>query len=109
MLTFPDAIGLVIEGILQSPQFLYHGEAAPTDAPIHEGGVIRLGSYQVASRLSYFVWGSMPDDALLASAPAGERDTPIGEQTPARPLIHESQAKGNRSHRSCHELRPHHA
>src|SRR5258708_9731919 len=93
MLTFPDAIGLVIEGILQSPQFLYHWEAAPTDAPIHEGGVIRLGSYQVASRLSYFVWGSMPDDALLASAAAGELDTAMGLQTAARRLLADAKAK----------------
>jgi hypothetical protein len=92
-LAFPDAIGLVIEGVLQSPQFLYHWEAAPTDASIQEAGVIRLGSYQIASRLSYFVWGSMPDDALFASAASGELDTVAGVETAARRLLADGKAK----------------
>jgi hypothetical protein len=92
-LAFADAIGLVIEGVLQSPQFLYHWEAAPTEAVIQEGSVIRLGSYQVASRLSYFAWGSMPDDALLASAAAGELDTATGLQTATRRLLGDAKAK----------------
>ena len=55
--------------------------------------MIRLGSYQVASRLSYFAWGSMPDDALLASAAAGELDSPTGLQTAARRLLADPKAK----------------
>ena len=82
-LTFTDAIGVLIEAMLQTPQFLYHWEAAPTATNIHEGAVVRLGSYQIASRLSYFIWGSMPDDALLAAAAAGQLDTAAGVQTAA--------------------------
>jgi len=92
-LDFPKAIGLLIEGMLQAPQFLYHWEAAPTDAKIHEGSVIRLSSYQVASRLSYFVWGSMPDDALLASAATGQLDTVAGLQSEARRMLSDPKAK----------------
>jgi hypothetical protein len=92
-LNFADAIGVVIEGILQSPQFLYHWEAPPPDPSIHEGAVVRLSPYQIASRLSYFVWGSMPDDALLASAAAGKLDTAVGLQTEARRLLTDAKAK----------------
>jgi hypothetical protein len=92
-LAFADAIGLVIEAMLQAPQFLYHWEAAPTDASIHEGTVIRLGAYQIASRLAYFVWGSMPDDMLLAAAAAGQLDAVAGVQTAARRLLTDARAK----------------
>src|SRR5262245_9628595 len=92
-LTFVDGISLLIEAILQSPQFLYHWEAVPTDQSIHEGAVVRLGPYQIASRLSYFMWGSMPDDALLADAAAGKLDTVAGVQTAARRLLTDPKAK----------------
>jgi hypothetical protein len=92
-LAFADAIGLLIEAMLQTPQFLYHWEAAPTDPLIHEGEVIHLGAYQIASRLSYFMWGSMPDDALLAAAAAGELDTVTGVQAAAVRLLADPKAK----------------
>jgi Protein of unknown function (DUF1592)/Protein of unknown function (DUF1588)/Protein of unknown function (DUF1595)/Protein of unknown function (DUF1585)/Protein of unknown function (DUF1587) len=92
-LSFTDAIGVLVEAMLQAPQFLYHWELAPTDALIHEGSVIRLGPYQVAARLSYFVWGSMPDDMLLAAAAAGQLDTAAGVQTQARRLLADPRAK----------------
>ncbi|HVU51243.1 MAG TPA: DUF1592 domain-containing protein [Polyangia bacterium] len=93
-LSFADAIDLLIEAMLQSPQFLYHWEAPPTAMNIHEGNVIRLSGYQVASRLSYFIWGSMPDDALLAAAAAGQLDTAAGVLTQARRLLADARAKG---------------
>jgi hypothetical protein len=92
-LGFSDALGLVIEGVLQSPQFLYHWEAPPTDPSIHEGAVVRLSPYQIASRLSYFVWGSMPDDMLLAAAAGGQLDTAAGVSTQARRLLMDARAK----------------
>ena len=92
-LSFADAISVVVEAILQTPQFLYHWEAAPTALNIHEGAVVRLGSYQIASRLSYFIWGSMPDETLLAAAAAGQLDTAAGVQTAARRLLADPKAK----------------
>jgi Protein of unknown function (DUF1592)/Protein of unknown function (DUF1588)/Protein of unknown function (DUF1595)/Protein of unknown function (DUF1587)/Protein of unknown function (DUF1585) len=92
-LGFADAITVLIEAVLQSPQFLYHWEAPATDPSIHEGAVVRLSSYQIASRLSYFIWGSMPDDALLTAAGAGQLDTPAGVQTAARRLLMDAKAK----------------
>jgi hypothetical protein len=92
-LGFVDAIGLVIEGMLQAPQFLDHWEASPDDAPIVEGAVVRLGGFQIASRLSYFIWGSMPDDALLASAAAGELDTASGVKAAASRMLSDPKSK----------------
>jgi hypothetical protein len=92
-LSFTDAIGVLIEAMLQSPQFLYHWELAANDPLTHVGSVIQLGPYQIAARLSYFVWGSMPDAALLAAAAAGQLNTSAGVLTQARRLLADPRAK----------------
>jgi hypothetical protein len=91
-LAFPDAIGLVIEGILQSPAFLYHWEAPPV-APVREGMLVKLSPYEVASRLSYFLWGSMPDKDLFAAAAANKLGTPVELDAQARRLLADARAK----------------
>jgi hypothetical protein len=92
-LAFPDAISLLIEAMLQSPQFLYHWEISPNDAPIYDGSVLQLDAYHIASRLSYFIWGSMPDDALFASAASGELNTLAGVTAAARRLLADPKAR----------------
>ena len=69
-MTFNDAIETLLEAMLQSPAFLYHWES-PYEAPKLSGGAVQLGPYDVASRLSYFIWGSMPDQALFDAAASG--------------------------------------
>lgn len=69
---FEAGIQAVIMGALASPAFLYHAEPAPEGA--RPGDVVPLDDFALASRLSYFLWGSMPDDALLDAAAAGELD-----------------------------------
>lgn len=67
---FADGAGLVLEALLQSPQFLYRIEDEwPEDG--QPGDVRALTGYEVASRLSYLVWGSSPDDTLYAAAADG--------------------------------------
>jgi hypothetical protein len=59
--------------MLQAPQFLYRLEAQTAAA----GAAARpLDNYEIASRLSYFLWASAPDEALLAAAKAGELTSP---------------------------------
>jgi hypothetical protein len=69
---YNNGIQAVIEAILQSAPFLYRAEfgdaARALAGPPGSGGVVPLTSYEIASRLSYFLWGSMPDDALFAAA-----------------------------------------
>ena len=71
--TFDETVTLVFEGVLLSPGFLYRN-AVPTAEDAEEP--VRLDDYALASRLSYFLWSSMPDDALLQAAGDGDLDEP---------------------------------
>jgi len=72
---FQDALDVLVEAILQSPGFLYHWERGLA-APQLDGDLIKLDHYEIASRLSYYLWNTMPDDALFAAADAGTLATP---------------------------------
>ena len=65
--TFERALKLPLKAILVSPHFLFLAEPEP-----EKDGVYELGSFELASRLSYFLWGSIPDDELLAVAASGQ-------------------------------------
>ncbi len=65
---FTNGIRLVISAFLQSPNFLYLVEVVPADGA---GKVLELDAWAVASRLSYFLLHSMPDDQLFAAAESG--------------------------------------
>jgi hypothetical protein len=86
---FDTAVEWTLQVILQSPQFLYRTEVGQPGTQ-EEGAV--LDGYEVASRLSYFLWASMPDDALLAAAAAGELGTQEGVTRQARRLISDARA-----------------
>jgi hypothetical protein len=70
---FPNGIRLVVQTFLQSPKFLYLVEAVPADGA---GKVLAIDSWAAASRLSYFLLNSMPDDQLFAAAEKGELGGP---------------------------------
>jgi hypothetical protein len=80
------SVGAVLQAMLLSPSFLYHWEAGGT-APAHEGGLLVLSPYQLASRLSYALWGSMPDDELLDAARDGRLATAEQVALQARRLL----------------------
>lgn len=63
---YASAFELTLQAFLQSPQFLYRADTAPT--PTERTGAVALGPYELASRLSYFLTGSMPDSTLFAAA-----------------------------------------
>jgi Protein of unknown function (DUF1592)/Protein of unknown function (DUF1588)/Protein of unknown function (DUF1595)/Protein of unknown function (DUF1585) len=89
--TMADAIGGLIKGMLQSPQFLYHWEL--TEPAQKDGMLVRYGDYELASRLSFFLWASTPDDKLLAAAAAGQLQDPKMLMTQARRLLGDGRAK----------------
>jgi hypothetical protein len=68
--TFATAISGVIQAFLQSPEFLYRVELGVPDAARPE--LMRPSGDEMATRLSYFLWGTMPDDALREAARTGE-------------------------------------
>jgi hypothetical protein len=84
-LGYADALALVLEAMLQSPQFLYRVEARI--APTPETGAIALGPYEMASRLSYFLWNTMPDDELFTAAATGTLSTDQEIEAQARRMV----------------------
>jgi hypothetical protein len=76
--TLAGAVKAVLERVLQSPDFLYLFESLQDAKPAGDPRVVRLPGWQIAARLSYFLWRTTPDEALAAAARAGELDTPDG-------------------------------
>ncbi|MBS1721534.1 MAG: DUF1592 domain-containing protein [Armatimonadetes bacterium] len=76
--TYEEAVQECVVAVLCSPKFLFLAEPQPTTAKVNEP----LGAYEAASRLSYFLWGTMPDDALLKDAATGHLLDPkvLGDQ-----------------------------
>jgi cytochrome c553 len=64
--TYDASLRLAIKGVLISPNFLFLVEPAP-----EQEGVYQLDDFQIASRLSYFLWSSMPDEELFTLAGQG--------------------------------------
>jgi len=62
--SFQEALQLSLAAVLCSPDFLYLAETTEPDRPF-------IDDYELASRLSYFLWSSMPDEELFATAEAG--------------------------------------
>jgi mono/diheme cytochrome c family protein len=71
---FERGIQRALERALVSPQFLYRIERIPADA--QPGATFAINDIELASRLSYFLWSSMPDDELLEVAAAGRLTEP---------------------------------
>jgi hypothetical protein len=75
---FDEALQLLLQTFLQSPQLLYRTESAqpepsPAGAPAAAGvGAVALDAYQIASRLSYLLWNTLPDAELFALADTGQ-------------------------------------
>jgi hypothetical protein len=87
--SFADGVGLVIEAILQSPNFLYHME----DKTPSQALVTPLSGYELAERLSYFLWRTMPDDALYETATQGGLETLDGLRTEAIRMLDDPRAE----------------
>jgi hypothetical protein len=87
--TFDEIAQVIIRAFLRSPSFLTRAET--TEVP--SGANYALSGYEVASRLSYLLWASMPDDALLAAADAGSLDTPAGILTEAKRMLNDPEGK----------------
>ncbi len=72
---FKDGVQVVIEAMLQSPKFLYRNELTQDQQP---DGFLKLGGDEVAQRLSYMAWNTMPDEALFEAAASGKLNDPAG-------------------------------
>lgn len=88
---FSTGVQLVVQAVLQSPHFLYRVEFGMPDPT--QGDVVALNHYEIASRLSYLIWNSMPDQELFDAAGGGRLGTPdeIAEQ--ARRMLDDPRAR----------------
>jgi hypothetical protein len=71
---FEEGIRAAITGILASPFFLYRGEHVPSG--VAAGETYRVADLELASKLSFFLWNSIPDDELRETAARGELHDP---------------------------------
>ncbi len=63
---FEEGIRLALTRVLASPNFLYRAELAPPE--LEPGSIYEISDLELASRLSYFLWSSLPDEELLELA-----------------------------------------
>ena len=82
---FEEGIRMGIEGLLASPNFVFRIEE-PVD-PREAGFGYRLSGADLASRLSFFLWGTIPDGELLDAAESGELSAPAGLERQVRRML----------------------
>ncbi len=82
---FEAGIRTALEAILSSPHFLFRMEREPQG--IQPGQVYPLAGLELASRLSFFLWGSRPDEELLQAAGSGKLNDPAVLEAEARRML----------------------
>jgi mono/diheme cytochrome c family protein len=76
------AVRMLLAGVLTSPEFLYRGER-----PAKGMAAVPVSDQELATRLSYFLWSSLPDDELRAAAAAGKLRDPDVLAAQARRML----------------------
>ena len=89
--TFVAGARLMIQLVLQSPYFLYRVEVG--SLPTSDPTVMQLDDHEIASRLSYLLWKTMPDDVLFAAADAGKLRTKEDVALQTRRMIRDPRAR----------------
>ena len=88
---FDDGIQFALERMLVDPEFLFRIERDPEDAA--PGTPYRLGDLELASRLSFFLWSSIPDDELLEAAAGGRLGDPAELERQTRRLLADGRSR----------------
>jgi len=88
--TFETGVQLALRRLLASPTFVFRVEEDP--AAIAGGAVYRVSDVELASRLSFFLWSSMPDDALLDLAAANRLHVPATLEAEVRRMLADPKA-----------------
>ncbi len=84
-----SAIRALLARVLVAPAFLYRAEPPKMGG----GAIVPLTDWQLASRLSYFLWSSMPDETLRAAAEAGRLHEPAELEQQARRMLRDPKAR----------------
>ncbi len=88
---FDSGIQWALEALLVSPEFLFRVERHPPD--VEPGTPYRLADVDLASRLSFFLWSSIPDDELLALAEAGRLSEPAVLERQVRRMLNDPRSR----------------
>jgi len=99
---FTAGVRLALEAMLQSPSFVYRVERSETEVD----GLIVLDDWELASKLSYLIWDTMPDDALFDAAAAGVLTDPAELRAVAEGMFDHprAHAKLERFHEQLFEM-----
>ena len=89
--SFDDGIELAIRRLLVSPEFLYRVEVDP--AGVAPDAPYRISDFDLASRLSFFLWSSLPDDELLNLAQEGRLNDPTELERQVRRMVADPRSK----------------
>jgi hypothetical protein len=89
--TFAGAVAAMIEAVLQSPDFLYRVEFGTPDSA--NPSLKRPTGPEMATRLSYFLWGTMPDADLTAAAARGDLGTADGIRAQAAKMVNDERTR----------------
>jgi len=87
---FRESVRLVVKAVLVSPQFIF---ITPVNSDQPKPGVVALDDHQLASRLSYFLWATMPDGELLALADQGRLRDPTVLAAQTRRLLSDPRSR----------------
>ncbi len=87
---FENGIRLALQGILANPRFLFRVEEQPDVPP---GAIYRIGDVELASRLSFFLWGTVPDAELVKAATSGGLKTTAGLERQVRRMLADPKAE----------------
>ncbi|HMF98451.1 MAG TPA: DUF1592 domain-containing protein, partial [Vicinamibacterales bacterium] len=91
-LSHEEAIRDTLTSVLMSPYFCYRVDTLP-DSKASTGDVRPLSDYELASRLSYFLWSSMPDEELMRHAAAGDLHEPAVIVGQARRMVQDGRVR----------------
>ena len=88
---FEAGIQYALARLLVDPQFIYRFERAPTT--VRAGTVYRISDLELASRLSFFLWSSIPDDELIRVAASGRLDDPAVLEQQTRRMLADDRSR----------------
>jgi mono/diheme cytochrome c family protein len=88
---FEGGIQYALARVLVDPQFIFRFEREP--ANVREGAAYRIGDIELASRLSFFLWSSIPDEELLSAAAAGRLSDPAVLEAQTRRMLADARAQ----------------
>ena len=100
---FESGVQMALQAVLADPEFVFRFERTP--AGVAAGASHRVSDLEMASRLSFFLWSSIPDEPLLAAAEQGRLSDPAELERQVRRMLADSRSETLSTHFASHWLR----